>query len=1249
MQWWRGAVIVLFFLVLTHETGGETNPSGDMHFNHIRVEDGLSQGTVSALLHDRQGFMWFGTHDGLNRFDGYRCRVWHSEPGNMRSLSCNIITALAEDTLGRIWIGTGGGGLNMYDPWSQEIHRFPALLPRNRSFSGGVINALCFDATGTLWIGTDGDGLVAFNPADSSMRYYRHRNENTHSIAGDIISDIALADISHLWVGVPGAGVDYLDIRSGHCTHVRPGREEGDPGSMGSIRLAGGNGEQVWATFANSGVYRIYRKDTRMYRLPLTPARHRRHMTAFRDLMLDRSGHLWIVTDSDGLFVRDAHSNVVSQVRHNPFVSASLPNACLYRLYQDRAGNIWIGTNGKGVSFHSPARKQFRLLKEIPGEKNSISISSVRSIYQDSDSVLWLGGQNGFNRIDRRSGEVTVYAWMPPTSRRTGPDAYMQNPNICAIHPDPAAPEHSLLIGTDGDGMYRFDTRRAGFYRLPIGSATDSLHVMGRAVYAFYLDRDGDLWIGSDSGLSCRRGDSGEFEHFIFDPEDPTSLSYGSVRAIHQDRNEHLWIGTDRGGLCHYDKTTRRFTRFLHDATNPESISSNRIHCIYEDSRGMLWIGTAAGLNLMDRRNARFRHYTHLDGLPNDVIYSILEDTKSYLWLSTNRGLARFHPFRERTDSYDVTDGLQGNEFNIGGGFRSLSGELFFGGVNGLTYFRPDDLTRNPYRPPVRLSSCRIGGVDIPLRMNREGTYFLEMEYTDESINFEFAALNFFNAGKNRYTYKLEGMHDHWISAGNNRSINFIALPAGDYTLRIRGSNNDGVWNREGAVVRIRISDPFWSTWWFRLIMGIILFGIIAVVIRWRISLIRSQELELAQTVEERTAELRHANASLLQEIEERKRAEQEAYRANSTKTEFLAHLSHEIRTPMNAILGFTELLNTRIHDEQLRGFLRSIELSGSTLLTLINDILDLSKIEAGRIELELRPVDIRELLHEMEQLFSFQIQQRGLQFHVLADEELPTALMVDQLRIRQILFNLIGNAVKYTEKGSITVEVGRSNVDQVQCSLHLYVKDTGIGISPSQKQIIFEPFRQGTRLNYSTTRGSGLGLAITQRLVSIMGGVIRLDSKLGQGSTFHVIIPNVQIVQAMSLPGEHPPKKRTALSPQPVRDVERVGGSDGIEKTEVLSDERQKVLQELHTRLVEDYLPRWERVCRSHHIQEMEKIGKELRTSAEQAAYPPLLDWSNALLEQVTGFDMDHIPRTLQHFYSVVEQLRTHITPPPQ
>ena len=1227
---------LLLCALLLMATGAAAQTLRDYRFDQLTVEDGLSQGVVYDVLHDSAGFIWFATGDGLNRFDGYVFEEHRNESGNQFSLSDNAVSALAEDDAGRIWIGTRGGGVHCYDPSTRVMRRMPQAVPTGLQPGSSVINALCFDSRGVLWVGTDGAGLFAYDPADSSTTHYSSAPLSADGLSTERIRVIERADAAHLWIGGTGDFLNLMNIHHGTVERIRYHAQTDTEVFPAEITgLAVKDEDEVWIATATE-VKRLHRGSgelTTVYAMSSSPARMQ---GVIRDIMLDSRNRLWIGTDAMGVFVIERDG---SHIARFPSDASALGthHTGVRCLYEDRIGNIWIGLNGNGVLFASPATKAFSLLRSNPRDPHSISIQSFRAIYQDADSVLWIGGYGGLNRYDRKSGAVYVFPKERDVVPFNTPRPGLHNLIIHALHPDPDQPGRVLLAGTEGDGLYRIDMRTLLVQRKPYSSTPDRSRLHGSVVFDLTVDRNGTVWIGTERGLSSYDAKKKQYTHFIHDPDNPGSINPGAVRCLHIDRNGFLWIGSDRGGLGLFDPVTGDFTRFVHDPDDEGSLSSNRVYSVYEDGTGVLWVGTALGLNRMDRQSMSFRHYGIDEGFPNDVIYAILEDTDGQFWISTNSGLVRFHGYRGVLNTYDASDGLQGDEFNSSAYFKSADGEMFFGGVNGLTYFMPKTIRRNPYVPPVRITRCQIGDIEVLPITGEDGDLLLEMEYARDAVTFEFAALSYYRAEKNRYRYRLEGLHDHWIDAGHNRRITFVALSPGEYRLHVVGSNNDGVWNTSGAVLNLHVLPPYWGTWWFRLLIAAIVLLAAMAVFRWRVAIVRKQEVQLANTVEERTAELRHSNASLLQEIEERKRAEEDAYRANATKTEFLAHLSHEIRTPMNAILGFSEILSDKVTDEQQRGHLRSIELSGNNLLRLINDILDLSKIEAGRIELELAAVDLHALLREVEQVFEFQVRKKHLSFALRYDERIPDTLYLDELRTRQILFNLIGNAVKYTDAGSISVEAMLSARHADRCTISIAVKDSGIGISPSQQEIIFEPFRQARRTRSADAHGTGLGLAITRRLLEIMGGEIHVESKLGQGSVFRVTLPDIKCAEGAS-------QEQRRTSPRPTEQnalhIDDAEIPEGVPYEEELTPERRRRLCHLLETLEKEFHQRWEKVSRNYHIQEMEALAADVQSAATTARYAPLIQWSARLLRETANFDMERIPRTLEQFAVHVQQL---------
>ncbi len=670
----------------------------------------------------------------------------------------------------------------------------------------------------------------------------------------------------------------------------------------------------------------------------------------------------------------------------------------------------------------------------------------------------------------------------------------------------------------------------------------------------------------------------------------------------------------------------------MHHPEDTTTIADNTVYCIHEDSRGILWLGTGRGLSAYDPDHGRFVNYTTRDGLPNNVVYGILEDGLGYLWLSTNFGLARFHPIRGEIATYDAQDGLQGNEFNAAAFHKATDGELYFGGVSGVTHFQPLEIRNNNFRPPLVITQCIIGEETFEFSVSSGDT--LVIPASRNQLYLSFAALNFIRSSENKYRYRIKELHSRWLNLGTNRDLSLVGLPPGWYTLFIQGSNNEGLWNPESTLLFVEVRPALYETVWIR-ILGLLLLAAAGIgIFRWRNTAHRAQERRLALLVDERTARLTQANAQLMREIDHRRRAEEEAWRANAVKSEFLAHMSHEIRTPMNAILGFTELLQDKIHEANLRDYLDSIAISGNTLLQLINDILDLSRIEAGRVELVYQPTDVRALVRDVSRIFDWNLRKRNLEFTAHIDSALPALLLIDNVRLRQILLNLVGNAVNFTEFGSVNIGVAMLHHNADACTIEFTVSDTGSGIPPALIEKIFEPFQQGPSARDRQTGGTGLGLAITNRLVRMMHGHIDVRSEVGKGSTFRVVFPDVLFATDAEERGDTV-RAHVADETEPTTLPQIQAVTMSSDSDDPLACKR--LLESIR----EEHLATWEQIRGRFVLQEIERFGKSIRDLSEETGCSFFQDWSRRLLREVDSFDMDNLPYTLKEFEQEYRKLQ--------
>ncbi|MBR9976486.1 MAG: hypothetical protein KFH87_00230, partial [Bacteroidetes bacterium] len=654
-------------------------------FDHFEVEHGLSQGSINALVQDAQGFLWIATDDGLNRFDGYQFLSFRPDPADEHSLLGNVITALAVDNDGCIWTGSSGIGVQRYDPRTRRFTLHPVSTDTQPASLANVsITTMRVDRMNRLWIGTREKGLYMYDKQTDELAYIPLDEGN----AKIPVLDMAVTRSGTFVISSGTAGVFVVDPQRRSVRDFPLSEIQALLKGPADIVAAYVEGDRFLWLASSAGV--LLRHDVRTgnwREFILSEHRHRQVPPMIRALTMDTAGRLWIATSSSGLHVLDPEHGKHVHLTADVGIPVSLPSDGLRCLHTDRLGNVWVGTNGSGLAMYSPVAKEFRLLSARGTQGPGLTVMSVRAIWQDSDSVLWLGGYGGFNRYDRRNGTVRTYPGLPGSGQ--GPYRGISSRNVYAIHPRPDRPGRFLVLGTEGDGLFEFDKHREVFRRISIETpdgSRDKTHPL--TVYTMCQTRNGDLWLGSSEGLLHWAFSQGADRPVLLDSE--FGPAHGGIHEIYEDKNGFLWIGTSRSGLALYDRLNGTVNFFTHRPGDRTSLTTNSITCIYEDKRGDFWVGTTLGLHLMNRVNATFRAYTTRDGLPNDVIYGILEDRAGYLWLSTNRGLTRFHRTRGVDATYDVPDGLQGNEFNNGAYFASAAGELFFGGVRGLTYFLPE-------------------------------------------------------------------------------------------------------------------------------------------------------------------------------------------------------------------------------------------------------------------------------------------------------------------------------------------------------------------------------------------------------------------------------------------------------------------------------------------------------------------------------------------------------------------------------
>lgn len=827
------------------------SPRNYLTFEQISIEHGLSQSIVYCILQDQKGFLWFGTEDGLNKFDGYNFTILRHDPHQANSLSYNEIRAMYEDSSGALWIGTFFGGLNKYDPAKQRFTNYRNIPGNPQSLSHNNVRVIYEDKSGNLWIGTD-DGLNKFDRTKEGFTRFQHDADTPNSLSDNVVNAIYQDRTGILWIGTNG-GLNALLLGASDASptfqHYR--HDPGDRRSLsndnvtaiyearaGALWIGTQNGLNQLISAAGAQASHAFVR----YQNDLRHSNSLSH-NDIRALFEDKDGTLWIGTNGGGLNLLDRERKTFTRFQNNPHEPASISYNQIYVICEDRSGIIWLGTYGGGVNKVVNRQKPFALYQPDPNNPNSLPQEIVWALYEDENGILWIGTHGGgLTRFDHKKNQYTHFQHDPNNLNS------LSNNIVRLIYPARGDP-HVLWIGTHGGGLNCFDLKSGKFTRY-LHDPNDPTSISHNELRSIYQDLSGALWIGTNGGglnklsLNANAASPPKFTRYQHDPNNPTSLSNDFVRAIYEDPHEAgqvLWIATQGGGLNKFDRRTETFTHYRADASLPNSLNNDYILCLHADQAGLFWLGTwGGGLNKFDREKGVLAYYTIREGLPSNEIYGMLEDGSGNLWISSNHGLSRFNPAAEVFKNYSVEDGLQSNEFNGGAFFKSKNGEMFFGGIHGFNAFYPQDIKDNPHVPPVVITGFSKFNKDVRLETSITAAQQLKLSYKDYVFSFEFAALDFTAPMKNQYAYKMDGLDQDWIyTDAKKRFATFTTLAPGNYRFRVKGSNNDGLWNEIGTSLAIAIHPPVWRTEWFQILSALLLLGLIYFGFRQRVKHVR--------------------------------------------------------------------------------------------------------------------------------------------------------------------------------------------------------------------------------------------------------------------------------------------------------------------------------------------------------------------------------------------------------------------------
>lgn len=1090
-------------------------------FQRFTIDNGLSQNLVSCIAQDQQGFMWFGTKNGLDRFDGYEFKIFHHKPFDTTSLSDDFITALFTNAKGRMWVGTFNGGLNLYDRAKNRFIRFLVSQDINGKIYGNRIIAITEDGSGNVWVATSGNGLYKFSFHNQEELKPAAITQYTQELKGgglisNFVSGLYIDGKQRLWLAFDSGGIQYADLRqkavqfylphirvfkakrtivaSGIQYEVQGFQKQTNTGIIKGKAFFEDSLHRLWIGAAN-GLFSFYpEQESCLYFDVLMPGIKQAGIASVESICkgTDGSHSLWLgVFTGAGLF--DTKTYSLSLIENQPGNPESLLPGRLLSIYKDRSDCIWLGSNGYGVSKYNTRSSLFSIPRYHSTNKTvDITDLSIHSFF-DTEKYLLIGATDGLWMAEKNSGFMHRV--------NLNDSAHLNSNLIYSIIP---AGEGAVWLASNiGFIWYRpSDNKVRLFFPSISGNGQND-----ERIFKLYKAKNGYIWCLTPYSLSVFNPVGQTFTHYYYNHINIDPDSEPTYGDIYQDKKGNFWIGTVQG-LLYFDASKKIFLHYTTKPGDPSSLSFNDVRCITPDPLMpdiYLWIGTAGGgLNKFNTETKKFVHFTEKDGLPDNVIYGILTDNSGSLWMSTNKGIVKFNPGKNIFYKYDVDKGLQNNQFNANAFYKNAKGQLFFGGIHGFNAFYPDNIKDNANEPPVVFTDFRLFNQSVavneknsPLERSIAQTQRIVLPYRDNIISFEVAALDYADPSQNKYAYRLDNFNNDWVMAGNERLINFSNLHPGKYVLRVKAANSEGLWNDKGISLTLIILPPWYKTWWA---YGSYLLLLIAALYFFRRYDLRRIRLK---------------NSLVLQHLETQKLKE-----LDHLKSRFFANISHEFRTPLTLILGPLEDLLNGESPERLKNLLPEMHRSSKRLLQLINQLLDLSKLDAGYYHLNTNGEDIIRFTNRIVKSFGSMAERKKIDLWFEVDKPLKQSLLngetcfyFDEDVMEKIITNLLSNAIKFTQRGGeITVRL--SKAPEQNEMLELIVKDNGTGIAADKLNFIFDRFYQADSSSKREYEGSGIGLALVKELVQLHNGNIAVESKLNEGTVFRCFFPlNKKIV----------------------------------------------------------------------------------------------------------------------------------------
>lgn len=1033
------------------------------YFKNLSVQNGLSQNTVNTILQDKQGFMWFGTKDGLNRYDGLSFRKFKHDDRSQRSIGNNFITALYEDEKGNIWVGTDVG-LYIYYPERDFFEHFTGLSAENTKIEH-TVTAISGDNQGCVWVAVESQGLFCYELEKEKLRNYTLEN---FSFLTTNVQTFAFDNSGTLWIGCYGDGLFYSKdrLKTLH-PYLSPVENKETYANDVVTCLVKGAYNCLYVGSLKGGVKELNLTSNKLHDLLL--ADENGESVFCRELLVASDNELWIGAES-GLYIYNLRLGKFVHLRSSINDPYSLSDNAIYSLCKDCEGGIWIGSYFGGVNYYPRFYTNFE--KYYPkGTENGLHGKRVREFCQDNQGILWIGTEDG--GLNRFNPKTKTFSFFTPSN------AFTNVHGLCLV-------DNHLWVGTFSKGVKVVDTRTGAIVKT--FQKTDSPRsLIDNSVFSICRTTTGDIYLGTLFGLLRYNKQSDDFDRI---PE----LNGRFVYDIKEDSGGNLWLATYANGAYCYNVSEKKWKNYLHDENNPKSLPYDKVVSIFEDSHRQVWLTTqGGGFCLFHPETETFTSYNLADGLPNDVVYQIVEDKDGLFWLTTNNGLVCFQPTTGAMKVYTTSNGLLGDQFNYRSSFETEDGTIYLGSIDGFVAFNPKNFSENKSLPSIVITDFLLFGKEVyvgepgsPLEKSITFSDELVLQSNQNSFSFRVAALDFQAPRMSKIMYKLDGFDADWLTVGESPIVTYSNLRYGNYTFRVKVSNSDGVWNEEGISLKVHILPPFYFSIWAYFVYVLLIVGCSVYTFLYF----------------KRRSNRKHRRQ--MEKFEQEK--EREVYHA---KIDFFTNVAHEIRTPLTLIKGPLEnIILKKEVDKETREDLDIMKQNTERLLNLTNQLLDFRKTESQEFRLNFVECNITEVLKETHRRFTSLAKQKGLKFLLNVPAQ-DFYAHINREAFTKIISNLLNNAVKYAETYvHIFLEVDDSEENK---KFHLRTINDGVIIPDEMKEEIFKPFvRFNEKDDGRVTAGTGIGLALSRSLAELhQGSLVMLEGE--EANCFYLTLPVVQ------------------------------------------------------------------------------------------------------------------------------------------